>query len=78
MTHDHTTTEPDPVVGAPVGFVIVSLGMERAGLETARELAGEDPAYIVRAVYLAMEYERLDTNGQLSGLDKEAIQVCQT
>ena len=57
---------------------MVTPEMERAGLECARELAGEDPGYIVRSIYLAMEYERLDTNGQLSSLGKEALKVRQT
>ena len=64
--------------GAEIGFVVVTSAMENAGLECARELAGENPRYIVVSIYLAMEYERLGMLGQLSGLDKEAFQIRQT
>ena len=56
-----------------IELVVVTPEMKAAGLERARELVGEDPGYIVSAVYLAMEYERLFMNGQLSGLDKQAL-----
>ena len=64
--------------GVKIGFVVVSPAMEAAGLERTRELLGEDLRYIVSSIYLAMEYERLAALGQLSGLDKEAIQIRQT
>jgi len=51
-----------------VGFVVVTPEMKRAGLERARELIGEDPTYVVAAIYLAMEYERLGAAGKLTSL----------
>jgi hypothetical protein len=40
-----------------------------AGVERLKELAGEDDrAYMVEAIYLAMEYQRLDSSGQLRSL----------
>ena len=61
-----------------VEIVVVTPEMERAGLACARELAGDDPRYIVASIYLAMEYERLDMNGQLSGLNEQTLKVRQT
>jgi hypothetical protein len=47
----HLTEEPDYVVASPE--------MIRAGIERLRDLADEtDESYLVRAVYMAMEYER--------------------
>jgi hypothetical protein len=40
----------------------VTPAMIRAGLQTIDELAlGNDRAYLVDAIYLAMEYQRLDS-----------------
>jgi hypothetical protein len=64
--------------GAPkIELVVVTPAMLEAGLERARELIGEAPDYVVTAVYLAMEYERLFMNGQLSSLNKQALKVRQ-
>lgn len=46
-------------------LVLVSPQMERAGLEELRELGLSDPAYLVRSIYMAMEYERLEALGKL-------------
>ena len=74
-SHDSAVL-PQGGAGAPaIELVAVTPEMEAAGLERARELVGENPGYVVAAVYLAMEYERLYMNGQLSGLDKQALKV---
>ena len=52
--------------------------MEAAGLECVCELAAQDLAYSIRSIYLAMEYERLSMNGQLSGLGEECLNIRQT
>jgi hypothetical protein len=39
--------------------------MEKAGLEELRELGLSDPAYLVRSIYMSMEYERLELLGEL-------------
>jgi len=50
-------------------LVSVTLAMIEAGLDRLKELAAEeDRAYVAEAVYLAMEYQRLDSIGQLPGL----------
>lgn len=49
--------------------------MRRAGIERVTELRGEDPAYVVSAVYLATEYERLGALGQLPPLGDQALKV---
>lgn len=43
-----------------VHFITVSSEMEKAGLEYAEELLGQDAACIVRMIYLVMEWERLN------------------
>jgi hypothetical protein len=44
----------------------VTPAMIKAGLDTIDELAlGNDRAYLVEAIYLSMEYQRLDALGQL-------------
>jgi hypothetical protein len=48
----------------------VTQEMVEAGRERLLELTGEDLDYIVEAVYLAMEYQRLDTLGQLPRLSE--------
>jgi hypothetical protein len=60
---------------AKVELVAVTPAMVSAGLERARELAGQDLSYIVSAIYLAMEYERLWELGQLNGLGEKAFKV---
>jgi len=57
-------------------FVTVSPEMERAGLHELRygEHAGDD-AYLVRSIYMAMEYERLDLLGELAPLTDDALQA---
>jgi hypothetical protein len=65
-------------ISSRTGLIVVSPEMERAGLECVRELAGQDICYIVRSIYMAMEYERLDLAGQLSRLDENPIQISQT
>lgn len=47
--------------GALVEFVEVTPAMKAAGVERALELSREsDLSYLVSAIYMAMEYERLD------------------
>jgi hypothetical protein len=60
---------------AQVEIVEVTPEMIAAGLERAREVAGEPPEYVVSAIYLAMEYERLGSLGQLSRLGDQALKV---
>jgi hypothetical protein len=44
----------------------VTPAMIKAGLQTIDELALQnDRAYLVESIYLAMEYQRLDSLGQL-------------
>lgn len=47
-----------PVIG-------VSPEMERAGLAEMRQCDRTDEGYLVRSIYMAMEYERLDRLGKL-------------
>jgi hypothetical protein len=50
----------------------VTKEMIKAGLETIDELAlRNDRAYLVEAIYLAMEYQRLDSLGQLRRIFRE-------
>ena len=59
-----------------VDFVQITREMISAGLERALELRGEaDPHYFVSAIYLAMEYQRLDSLGQLTSLGDEVRKV---
>lgn len=61
-----------------VELVVVSDEMRAAGIERATELMGEpDLGYLVSAIYLAMEYQRLDSLGQLSRFGQEALKVRQ-
>lgn len=58
--------EPEPI--AP-RLVEVTPAMTIAGVDRLKELANEpDQAYVVSAVYMAMEYQRLDSAGELPGL----------
>lgn len=61
----------DQDAGAPVAQVdAVTQEMIKAGKDCLRDLPGGgcDPAYLVESVYLAMEYQRLDSLGQLRRL----------
>jgi hypothetical protein len=50
--------------------------MIRAGVSCFHDLAGhEDLEYLVEAIYLAMEYQRRDSLGQLSRLSDQAPQI---
>lgn len=61
-----------------VELVGVTPEMRAAGVERATELMGEpDIGYLVSAVYLAMEYQRLDSLGQLSRFGQQAFKVRQ-
>lgn len=51
--------------------------MVEAGLQRARELVGEDAAYRVSAIFLAMEYERLGALGQLTSLSNQPLKISQ-
>ncbi len=59
----------------PVEIIVVTPAMERAGLERARELVGQPPTYVVSAIYLAMEYERLGGLGKLSRLGDKTLKI---
>lgn len=61
--------------GGAVELVGVTDQMRDAGVERWRELIGQDPAYAVGAIYLAMEYERLGSLGLLSGFGEQAIKI---
>jgi hypothetical protein len=64
--------------GAKTKYVFVTDEMKRAAIDRALELASEnDLGYLVSAIYMAMEYERLDSLGQLSGFSDESIEVSQ-
>jgi len=39
--------------------------MTRAGLESLHEVGRHDEEHLVTAIYMAMEYERLDALGKL-------------
>ena len=56
-------------------FVLVSASMESAGLDELRENHFGDPAYLVRSIYMAMEYARLASLGKLGAVTDESIQV---
>lgn len=59
-----------------INFVQVTGEMISAGLERAFELRGEDdPRYLVSAIYLAMEYQRLHSLGQLTSLGDEVREI---
>ena len=47
-------------------LVEVTSAMERAGLLKLRELDRTDESYLVRSIYMAMEYERLEALGESS------------
>lgn len=50
------------------GLAQVTPAMIKAGLDRLEELSGEeDRSYVVEAIYLAMEYERLDSIEQSPG-----------
>lgn len=49
--------------------------MIKAGLDRFHDLSGEtNMAYVVEAIYLAMEYQRLDSLGQLRRLVRHSAQ----
>jgi hypothetical protein len=53
----------------------VTSRMVEAGSERLKDLSGDsDTAYVVEAVYLAMEYERLDSQRELPRLVSQAPQ----
>lgn len=45
--------------------VEITPAMEKAGLRELHEVGLTDPVYLVRSIYMAMEYERLDSAGEL-------------
>jgi hypothetical protein len=58
--------------------VAVTPEMVAAGLERAKELADEpDKAYVVEAIYLAMENQRLDSDGKLLGLFNYSLKLAE-
>lgn len=62
-----------------VELVEVTQEMRAAGIERAAELMGEpDLGYIVSAIYLAMEYQRLDSLGQFSRFGNQTLKVRQS
>lgn len=57
-------------------FVVVSDEMERAGLAELADLVLEaDAGYLVRSLYMAMEYQRLASLGVLGPVTDDAIEV---
>jgi hypothetical protein len=62
--------------GKEAVFVTVTPEMEKAGVDELRSSAGEtDLGYVARSVYMAMEYQRLASSGELGGLTDEAVKV---
>jgi hypothetical protein len=62
--------------GKEVVFVTVTPEMEKAGVDELRTLSSEtDLGYVARSLYMAMEYQRLASSGELGSLTDEAVKV---
>ena len=62
--------------GEYVPEIEITPAMVKAGLDELRERQGDsDLAYLVGAIYMAMEYERLDSLGQLRGFFDKNRQI---
>ena len=61
-----------------IDYIEVTVAMKTAGLRELHErLMDNDLDYLVTSIYLAMEYERLDSLGQLSSLNNHRLNVGQ-
>jgi hypothetical protein len=49
-------------------LVMVTAAMEEAGLDRLKECSIVDLPYLVRALYMAMEYERLGSDTKLTSI----------
>lgn len=57
-------------------FVTVTSEMETAGLQELFEAGiGGDASHLVSSIYMAMEYQRLASLGELGPVTDEAIQI---
>lgn len=52
-------------VRRPTARILITPAMVEAALQELHEVGLSDPAYLVRSIYMAMEFERLDALGKL-------------